>query len=400
VPDFSYTALSGAQRQSGVLTANSEREALAQLDARGLLPLKIEQKKSATDGGVRIKARTLASFYGQLADLLQSGVPLLRSMEILERQASNPALNAVLKDVRGKVAEGTGLSQAMGAHPKVFSELAVSMVLAGQEGGFLEDVLRRIADFTEHQEDMKSKVVGAMAYPMVLGGLGGVILIVLLVFFVPKFETIFDRLKEKGQMPALTTGLLAVSNTMINPFFFVPFLLFLFIGVSAFLGWAASEKGRFQLDKFRLAIPGAGRIFLSLALARFTRILGTMLSNGIPLLQALRIAKDSTGNRVLADAIEKSAENVKGGDSLAKPFVECSYFPRDIVEIVSIGEESNQLEKVLVDVANNLEKRTSRELDLFVRLLEPLMLMVMAGMVLLVVVGLLLPIFRMSSVIE
>jgi len=400
VPDFSYTALSGAQRQSGVLTANSEREALAQLDARGLLPLKIEQKKSATEGGVRIKARTLASFYGQLADLLQSGVPLLRSMEILERQASNPALNAVLKDVRGKVAEGTGLSQAMGAHPKVFSELAVSMVLAGQEGGFLEDVLRRIADFTEHQEDMKSKVVGAMAYPMVLGGLGGVILIVLLVFFVPKFETIFDRLKEKGQMPALTTGLLAVSNTMINPFFFVPFLLFLFIGVSAFLGWAASEKGRFQLDKFRLAIPGAGRIFLSLALARFTRILGTMLSNGIPLLQALRIAKDSTGNRVLADAIEKSAENVKGGDSLAKPFVECSYFPRDIVEIVSIGEESNQLEKVLVDVANNLEKRTSRELDLFVRLLEPLMLMVMAGMVLVVVVGLLLPIFRMSSVIE
>jgi general secretion pathway protein F len=400
VPDFSYTALSGAQRQSGVLTANSEREALAQLDARGLLPLKIEQKKSATEGGVRIKARTLASFYGQLADLLQSGVPLLRSMEILERQASNPALNAVLKDVRGKVAEGTGLSQAMGAHPKVFSELAASMVLAGQEGGFLEDVLRRIADFTEHQEDMKSKVVGAMAYPMVLGGLGGVILIVLLVFFVPKFETIFDRLKEKGQMPALTTGLLAVSNTMINPFFFVPFLLFLFIGVSAFLGWAASEKGRFQLDKFRLAIPGAGRIFLSLALARFTRILGTMLSNGIPLLQALRIAKDSTGNRVLADAIEKSAENVKGGDSLAKPFVECSYFPRDIVEIVSIGEESNQLEKVLVDVANNLEKRTSRELDLFVRLLEPLMLMVMAGMVLLVVVGLLLPIFRMSSVIE
>jgi general secretion pathway protein F/type IV pilus assembly protein PilC len=274
------------------------------------------------------------------------------------------------------------------------------MVMAGQEGGFLEDVLRRIADFTEHQEDMKSKVVGAMAYPMVLGGLGGVILIVLLVFFVPKFETIFDRLKEKGQMPGLTTALLAVSNTLINPFFFVPFLLILFFGVSGFLTWAASEKGRYQLDRFRLAIPGAGRIFLSLALARFTRILGTMLSNGIPLLQALRIAKDSTGNRVLAEAIEKSAENVKGGDSLAKPFVECQYFPRDIVEIVSIGEESNQLEKVLVDVANNLEKRTSRELDLFVRLLEPLMLMVMAGMVLLVVVGLLLPIFRMSSVIE
>lgn len=400
MPDFSYTALAGTQRQTGVLTAASEREALAQLDAKGLLPLKIEQKKNPAEGSSKIKARTLASFYGQLADLLQSGVPLLRSMEILERQASNPALNSVLKDVRGKVSEGTGLSQAMGQHPKVFSELAVSMVLAGQEGGFLEDVLRRIADFTEHQEDMKSKVVGAMAYPAVLGGLGSVILVVLLVFFVPKFETIFDRLKEKGQMPALTTGLLYVSNTLINPFFFVPFLLLIFFGFSAFFTWAATEKGRYQLDRLRLKIPGAGRIFLSLALARFTRILGTMLSNGIPLLQALRIAKDSTGNRVLAEAIAQSAENVKGGDSLAAPFVACEYFPRDIVEIVSIGEESNQLEKVLVDVANNLEKRTARELDLFVRLLEPLMLMVMAGMVLLVVVGLLLPIFRMSSVIE
>jgi general secretion pathway protein F/type IV pilus assembly protein PilC len=177
-------------------------------------------------------------------------------------------------------------------------------------------------------------------------------------------------------------------------------LLILFFGFSAFFAWAASDKGRYQLDRFRLAIPGAGRIFLSLALARFTRILGTMLTNGIPLLQALRIAKDSTGNRVLAEAIEKSAENVKGGDSLAAPFIACAFFPRDVVEIVAIGEESNQLEKVLVDVANNLEKRTARELDLFVRLLEPLMLMVMAGMVLLVVVGLLLPIFRMSSVIE
>ena len=201
-------------------------------------------------------------------------------------------------------------------------------------------------------------------------------------------------------MPGLTTALLFVSNTLINPFFFVPLLLILFFGFSAFFAWAASDKGRYQLDRFRLAIPGAGRIFLSLALARFTRILGTMLTNGIPLLQALRIAKDSTGNRVLAEAIEKSAENVKGGDSLAAPFIACAFFPRDVVEIVAIGEESNQLEKVLIDVANNLEKRTARELDLFVRLLEPLMLMVMAGMVLLVVVGLLLPIFRMSSVIE
>jgi general secretion pathway protein F/type IV pilus assembly protein PilC len=288
----------------------------------------------------------------------------------------------------------------MGKHPKVFGELAVSMVLAGQEGGFLEDVLRRIADFTEQQEDLKAKVIGALAYPAVLAGLGTVILLVLILFFVPKFEQVFDRLKEKGQMPALTTGLLWVSNTLSNPLIFVPLVGVIFLGFGAFTAWASSPRGRYQIDSLRLKIPGAGRIYLSLALARFTRILGTMLANGIPILQALRIAKDSTGNKVLAEAIEQSAENVKGGDSLATPLIQCKYFPRDIVEMVAVGEESNQLEKVLVDVANGLEKRTSRELELFVRLLEPLMLVVMAGLVLLVVAGLLLPIFRMSSVIE
>ncbi|MBM4096156.1 MAG: type II secretion system F family protein [Planctomycetota bacterium] len=401
MPDFSYVALAGGKRSTGVVSAASEREALAQLDSRGMMALRLEALKTAPPGqGKSVNARVLAAFFSQLADLLQAGVPLLRSLELLERQTSNQALQFVLKEVRTSVADGTGLAQAMGKHPKVFGELAVSMVLAGQEGGFLEDVLRRIADFTEHQEDMKAKVIGAMAYPAVLAGLGTVILLVLILFFVPKFEQVFDRLKEKGQMPALTTGLLWVSNTLSNPLVFIPLGLVIFLGFGAFQAWSSSPKGRYQLDALRLKVPGAGRIYLSLALARFTRILGTMLSNGIPILQALRIAKDSTGNRVLAEAIEQSAENVKGGDSLATPLINCRFFPRDIVEMVSVGEESNQLEKVLVDVADGLEKRTSRELELFVRLLEPLMLVVMAGLVLLVVAGLLLPIFRMSSVIE
>lgn len=401
MPDFSYVALSGGKRSTGVVSAASEREALAQLDSRGMMPLRLEAVKTAPAGqGKSVNGRVLAAFFSQLADLLQAGVPLLRSLELLERQTSKPALKFVLKEVRDSVADGTGLAQAMGRHPRIFSELAVSMILAGQEGGFLEDVLRRIADFTEHQEDMKAKVIGAMAYPAVLAGLGSVILLVLVLFFVPKFEQVFDRLKEKGQMPALTTGLLWVSNTLGNPLVFVPLGVVLFLGFGVFQAWASSPTGRYQLDALRLKVPGAGRIYLSLALARFTRILGTMLANGIPILQALRIAKDSTGNRVLAEAIEKSAENVKGGDSLATPLINCHYFPRDIVEMVAVGEESNQLEKVLVEVANGLEKRTSRELELFVRLLEPLMLVVMAGLVLLVVAGLLLPIFRMSSVIE
>ena len=147
----------------------------------------------------------------------------------------------------------------------------------------------------------------------------------------------------------------------------------------------------------KLRIPGAGRIFLSLSISRFTRILGTMLHNGIPILQSLRIAKDSTGNKVLSAAIDEAAENVKAGEKLAEPLGACKFFPRDVIEIISIGEESNNLEKVLIDIADGLEKRTSRELDLFVRLLEPMMLLVMAVLVLTIVSGLLLPIFKMSA---
>src|SRR5262249_44798472 len=152
-----------------------------------------------------------------------------------------------------------------------------------------------------------------------------------------------------------------------------------------FKQWARTESGRMRLDSLRLKLPLAGTLYLSFALARFTRILGTLLHNGIPILQSLRIAKDSTGNRVLAQPIDQAADNVTAGDSLAKPFAQCKYFPRDIVEMVSVGEESNQLEKVLLDIANALEKRTNRHLELFVRLLEPVMLLVMAGAILVVV---------------
>src|SRR5262249_9027157 len=164
--------------------------------------------------GKKVKGRYLATMYSQLADLLHSGVPLLRSLEILERQSVQPAVTEVLREVRAEVADGTGLSEAMSQHPHVFNELTVSMVKAGQEGGFLEDVLKRVADFTAHQEDLKSKAVGALAYPVFLAGVGFLVLNILIIFFVPRFETIFQRLAEKDELPALTVGLMAVSRFM------------------------------------------------------------------------------------------------------------------------------------------------------------------------------------------
>jgi general secretion pathway protein F len=220
MPDFTYEALAKTgSKSTGTLTANSEREAAVMLDGRGLFPLRIAMAKNqatGTGGGFKffkgVKGRQLATMYSQMADLLHSGVPLLRSLELLERQSNNPTLQSVIRDIRARVADGTGLAQSMAFHPHVFNELAVSMVRAGQEGGFLEDVLKRIATFVEHQEDMKAKVIGALAYPGFLALAGFTVLNILVIFFVPKFEKIFEKLKEKGELPTITTYLMAFSH--------------------------------------------------------------------------------------------------------------------------------------------------------------------------------------------
>ena len=400
VAEFTFEAIGRTgQRTQGTLTAGSEREVMTMLDGRGLLPVRIQAARASTSHrawGRRVRSKYLAGFYSQLSDLLRSGVPLLRSLDILERQSTQAALSEVLREVRAQVAQGTSLADAMAQHPRAFNELSVSMVRAGQEGGFLEDVLRRIADFTEHQEDLKAKVIGALAYPVFLAVTGFIVMNILVLFFVPRFEPIFKKLEEKDELPTLTTMLMGTSHFLMGWGGLVVLVSF----VSALWGfwwWAGTSDGRLRVDGWRLRLPGAGNIYMSFALARFTRVLGTLLHNGIPILQALRIAKDSTGNRVLTLAIEEAAENVTTGKSLAEPLAACKHFPRDVVEMVAVGEESNNLEKVLMDIATGLDKRTERRLELFVRLLEPVMLLVMAAITLLVVAGLLLPVFKMSS---
>ena len=403
MPDFTYEALGRAgNRATGTLTASSEREAAQILDGRGLFPLKIGLARTQASGaggffGGRVGGRQAASFYTQLADLLHSGVPLLRSLELLERQSTNKTLQAVIRDIRARVADGTGLAQAMEKHPKVFNELAVGMVRAGQEGGFLEDVLKRVAAFVENQEDLKSKVFGSLAYPAFLAAAGATVVTVLMVFFVPKFRPSFQKLEEKGDLPTATSALLWFSG-FITSAAGIGTARLLFAGTVGFLAWSRGP-GRMWADRIRIKLPLFGPVFLGLALSRFCRILGTMLHNGIPILKALNIAKDSTGNRVLGRAIEQSAENVTAGEKLADPLRKCGYFPSDVVEMITIAEEANALEKVLVDIADRLDKRTTRNLELMVKLLEPIMLLLMGGGVGFIAIGLLLPVFKMSSTV-
>jgi general secretion pathway protein F/type IV pilus assembly protein PilC len=397
--EFEYIARRAAgDLVTGTIEAANEREVLQKLADGALFTVQIKAARAATAATVwrrRVRARHVAQLYSQLSDLLRSGVPLLRSMEILQRQSVNPAIAQVLEQVRTDVAEGTTLADAMARHPRVFSELAVSMIRAGQEGGFLEDVLRRIAEFTEHQEDLKARVVGALAYPLFLLAVTGVVLGVMLTFFVPKFERIFERMRERGQLPTLTEALLTTSAVIQANW------VLLLLGVAALAGMAyaalRSEEGRLWWDRAKLRVPGFKHVWRGWAIARFSRILGTMLANGINILTALKIAKDSTGNRVLAAAIDRASDSVSGGDTVAAPLRACGQFPADIIEMIAIGEESNNLEQVLINIADTTERRLARHMELLVRLLEPVMLLVMAGVTLLVVAALLLPVFKMST---
>ncbi|MEX0643317.1 MAG: type II secretion system F family protein [Pirellulales bacterium] len=398
MPDFAYTARDTTGKLvEGLLAAATEREAVATLSAKELFPVKLTsaEKWAPTTGTTRVRARVMAATYGQLSALLGSGVPLLRSLEVIREQTPHKNLAKLLDDVHSRVQEGATLADAMSRHPRAFGELSTSIVRAGGEGGFLEEALDRLAKFTEQQDELKSRVMGALAYPAILFVIGTIVVNVLIIFFVPKFETLFAKLKERGELPAVTEWLLWLSNVMQS------YGVFIVAGIciAGFLVYKRlqSDDGRMWLDRVRLAVPVASSIYLSLAVSRFCRILGTLLTNGVPIVRSLEISSDSTGNRVLSTAIRDAAENISAGESLATPLKACGKFPADVVEMIAVAEQSNNLEAVLPHIADSLERDTWRRLDLFVRLLEPLMLLILAGVVLIVVIALLLPVLKMST---
>jgi type II secretory pathway component PulF len=401
MPDFAYIARSNTgQRVTGTLTAPNERDVLSTLMAKSLFPIEVKAAAaSVTIGGTRIKPQLMATTYGQLAGLLRSGVPLLRSLAVLRDQSSHRGLKEVLTQVHSRVEEGTTLADAMLRHPKAFSEMATNMIRAGGEGGFLEDALERVAVFTEQQEDLKSRTIGAIAYPIFLGVIGTIVVAVLIIFFVPMFEPLFAQLKARGQLPAITEWLLAFSATIGSPWSLIPVAALVF-GAVWLRTRLQTDEGRLASDQFKLRVPMVGKIYLSMAVSRFCRVLGTLLHNGVPILRSLEISSQATGNRVLGNAIRKAAENISSGQTLAAPLAASGHFPPDMVEMIAVAEESNSLETVLINMADQLERRTWRQLDLFVRFLEPVMLLLLAGVVLVVAIGLLLPVMKMSSIVQ
>lgn len=403
MPTFAYTARDMSGKQvTGTIEASGSREVTAVLSERSLFPVEVRDT-STSSGGLslfsggrkKVKGQVMATFYGQLASLLRNGVPMIRSLTVLGGQSSNATLGEVVSEIKNRVEDGEPIGDAMARYPGVFSEMGVNMVRAGTEGGFLEDALDRVGTFTELQEDLKGRTVSAMAYPIFLFAVGTVVVSALLVYFVPKFDSLFDRLRQKGEMPAMTEWLLAFSNLLQNYGWMILVAFgIMFIVVKMQL---ATEAGKDLADRVKLKIPVLGGILMNLAVARFCRVLGTLLGNGVPILKSLEISRSAAGNRMLSKSIEDATENIRSGESLASPLRASGHFPIAVVEMISVGEESNSLDTVLPDIADSLEKVTFRRLDLFVRLLEPIMLLIMAILVLAVVMALLIPVLKSST---
>jgi general secretion pathway protein F/type IV pilus assembly protein PilC len=366
------------------------------LDERSLLPIEVEEQASQqrsllTGRRRRVSASKVGQTYEQLADLLRAGVPILRALDVLSQQSSSAALGQVLRELRDDVSGGDALADAMRQHPHVFPDLHAAMVRAGEKGGFLEDVLARLSEFVARQDALKNKFIGALIYPCILlfGAIGAVSFI--MAYVVPKIRSVL----EGQNLPLPTQIVFGVSDVMReHGLWLLGGAVLLVIVV---LGYFQSAVGRAMWSRVQLRMVGLGKIYTMVAICRFCRVFGTMLANGIPILQSLKISKDSTGNAVLADAIDEAAESVRAGESLARPLAAARVFPPAIVDMIAVAEESNSLDKVLVEIANTQEERTARQIDFTMRLLEPLLLMLMGGMIAFIAIALLVPILRMAT---
>jgi type II secretion system protein F len=388
---------------SDMITAESERAVLDILDRRGLFPVRIEEKsvgrgmdfsKRAFAG--RVRSDELVAFARQLADLLKVGITLNRALDTLARQAPNTELGRIVDNLRADVSSGTPLSDALGKFPRIFSGLFISMIQAGEVGGFLEDSLERVATFQEKSQELISRVKAAMAYPVLLAVMGTATVIFLLVFFIPKFTTIFADMG--GVLPWPTLVLIGLSD------FLQEYGLFLVVGltVATFLLFRAlaTDSGRLTFDRLRLRVPVIGPIFRRTAIARFGRVLGTLLHSGVSILDALDITRKAVGNLHIGEGIARARIQVQEGRRLAEPLRGMREFPPMVVDMIAIGEETGNLDEVLVKVADNYDKQVDRSVKVMVSLMEPAMLVVMGGVVGAIVIAMLLPVFTLQSLVN
>ena len=425
MPLFQYKALqSDGKVAEGQIEAGGRQEAFRQMAERGLKPINLAERggkaapakpgakpakatpaessgpaiKSQLFQSKKVSSKDLENFTRLLSSLLAAGVPLSRALVILVREASSPAAGAKWKEVYDGVIDGVSLSDSMAKSPDTFPRVYTAMVEAGETGGFLDLVLAQIADFQAREKEMKSKVMAAMAYPIILLVLATCVLVFLMVFFIPRFQKMFSALPG-AQLPTITNIIIGISHAMIN--YGLWMLVALVVGGFMLRAWMITEKGKRVWESALLRSPVIGPLVAQFAMARFCRMLGTLLGAGVPLVQSLTVARRSIGNQILVDAVSNTIETVKEGGQLGKSLgVAKDLFSGSVLEMISVAEESGKLDVELVRIAAVTEGELDRQLKTAVSLAEPLMLFFIAGFVGTIFIGMILPIFSMQDYIK
>jgi type IV pilus assembly protein PilC len=421
--NFQYSALDAKGEQtSGAVSANTEQEAIQQLRAKGLYPTQIVEEGKAKKGvhtvapknrnaqakpkasksnlGGRVKPKGLMIFTRQLATLIDSGLPLLRSLTVLEKQEPNPVLRATIGALAENVQSGSTFSESLAQHPKIFNKLYVNMVKAGELGGVLEIVLNRLAEYQEKAQKLKNKIVSAMVYPVIVMFIAVAILVFLMIFIVPKFKEMFANTDQ--ELPLISQIVFGTSEFFLSQTIpYVPNVLFVFIafiiGVFLFNMWGRTKGGRTAIDTMKLKLPILGDIQRKSAVSRFSRTLGTLVTSGVPILQALNITRDTAGNVVISHAIEKVHEAVKEGETIVTPLQASGVFPNMVISMVDVGEETGQLPEMLLKVADVYDDEVDNAVTALTSILEPIMIVILALIVGSVVFALFLPLIKMIS---
>ena len=405
MPRFIYKAKAGPKEiKEGVIEADSQRAAIYKINQMGYFPIEVtaEVLHKASGKGItgmpflnsyrKISWRQLAVFTRQLADLLTSGLTILKALEVLSRQAQTARFKAVVDDIYGFVKEGGNLSNALARHPEIFSNIYVSMVRSGEAGGMLEEIFNRLADYAETEDQLRTKVQSALAYPILMTLVGAGTIFVLLTFVIPKLITIFEDMGQSLPIPTLI--LIHISN------FFRGYgwLIILALGIAVFLldRQKKKEAGRLAIDSFKIKLFGFGPLIKKTEIARFTRTLGTLLTNGVPMIQSLEVSSSTVENEVLRRQIKAFSKDVASGASFSNVIMKASLFPLFVRNMIAVGDESGHLEKSLLKVAESCEHDVDRMVRVFTALLEPFIILVMGGIVGFIVISMLLPIFQIN----
>jgi type IV pilus assembly protein PilC len=422
MPKYNFTAFDNKGKEvTGVVEAGSPQDAIARVREKGVFPSNItevgkekEKKKRGGEPAVAapapgraapkkslgqieipfltaktVKSKVLTAFTRQLATLIDAGLPLVRGLNVLLKQERNVVLKRTVATLVESVESGSTFSEALASHPKIFDKLYVNMVRAGEAGGVLDVTLTRLADFKEKAQKIKNKVVAAMVYPAVVMCVAMGILAFLITFIIPKFQEIFKDLLEGEQLPPLTRFVMALSHVVKEQFYLVAIAIVGLFIVVKLMG--KLEKGRYLLDKLKLMAPLFGDLTSKVAIARFSRTLGTLISSGVPILQALNIVKETSGNAVVSTAIMRIHDSVKEGERVTHPMEATGVFPPMVIGMVDVGEETGALPDMLMKVADVYEDEVDNAVSALTSMLEPLMIVFLAVVVGTIVIAMFMP---------